>query len=153
MQAEVTFVPASSFSLDALGDIFTRSFEGYFYPGTLTAAMLAARARIESLDLHHSLVLLVGGEPAGVALLGLRGDRAWCGGLASRRRSAGAAWRTAARRGAARPSARGGGAAVHARGADANEPRSRPTRAPGLRSRATCGYHLVAPAGWPWRHR
>lgn len=81
MQAEVTFAPASSLSLDALGDIFTRSFEGYFYPGTTTAAVLAARARIESLDLHHSLVMLAGGEPAGVALLGLRGDRAWCGGF------------------------------------------------------------------------
>jgi GNAT superfamily N-acetyltransferase len=75
------FLPASTFSLDALGDIFTRSFENYFYPGTTTAAVLATRARIEQLDLHRSLVLRLGDELAGIALLGLRGDRAWCGGF------------------------------------------------------------------------
>src|SRR5689334_21906148 len=81
MQVEPQFVPASSYTLDALAEVFTRSFEAYFYPGTTTAATLAARARIENLDLHHSLVMRIGDEPAGIALLGLRGDRAWCGGF------------------------------------------------------------------------
>ena len=76
-----TFLPASAFSLEALGDIFTRSFENYFYPGTMTAAMLAARVRIEQLDLYRSLVMHLGDEVAGIALLGLRSDRAWCGGF------------------------------------------------------------------------
>jgi GNAT superfamily N-acetyltransferase len=75
------FLPASAFSLDALGDIFTRSFENYFYPGTTTAATLSARVRTEQIDLHRSLVMRVGDNLAGIALLGLRGQRAWCGGF------------------------------------------------------------------------
>ena len=75
------FMPASAFSLEALGDIFTRSFENYFYPGAMTAAQLAARVRTEQLDLHRSLVMRLGDDVAGIALLGLRGDRAWCGGF------------------------------------------------------------------------
>jgi GNAT superfamily N-acetyltransferase len=81
MIEDLSFAPASSYSLEALGDIFTRSFENYFYPGTTTAAVLAARVRVEQLDLHRSLVLHVGEAPAGIALLALRGDRAWCGGF------------------------------------------------------------------------
>ncbi|MFL5802045.1 MAG: GNAT family N-acetyltransferase [Roseiflexaceae bacterium] len=78
---EVRFLPASSFALDTLADIFTRSFENYFYPGVTTVEVLARRARIESLDLQHSLVMLAGEETAGQAMIGLRGDRAWCGGF------------------------------------------------------------------------
>src|SRR5262245_28206210 len=81
MSEKLSFAAASSFSLDALGDIFTRSFEDYFYPGTTNAAALAARVRTEQIDLHHSLVLRLADAPAGLALLGLRGDRAWCGGF------------------------------------------------------------------------
>lgn len=81
MSKTPAFVPASAFSLDALGDIFTRSFENYFYPGTTTAAMLAARVRTEQLDLYRSLVMRLDDNVAGIALLGLRGDRAWCGGF------------------------------------------------------------------------
>jgi GNAT superfamily N-acetyltransferase len=78
---QVTFAPAASYSLDALGDIFTRSFENYFYPGTTTAAILSARVRTEQIDLLRSLVMRVADDPVGIALLGLRGDRAWCGGF------------------------------------------------------------------------
>jgi ribosomal protein S18 acetylase RimI-like enzyme len=75
------FRPASSFTLDSLADIFTRSFEEYFYPGVTTAEVLARRVRSENLDLLRSLVMLLGDEPAGQAMLGLRGSRAWCGGF------------------------------------------------------------------------
>jgi GNAT superfamily N-acetyltransferase len=81
MPIQATFVSAASYTLEALGDIFTRSFEDYFYPGTTTAAVLAARVRTEQIDLHRSLVMRVGDDAAGIALLGLRGDRAWCGGF------------------------------------------------------------------------
>jgi ribosomal protein S18 acetylase RimI-like enzyme len=75
------FLPASSFTLDAFAEIFTRSFEAYFYESTATAATLAARVRVENIDLSRTLVMLVGDEPAGQALLSLRGARAWCGGF------------------------------------------------------------------------
>jgi GNAT superfamily N-acetyltransferase len=78
---QIDFTSTSTFSLDTLGEIFTRSFEGYFYPGTTSGAMLATRARIEQLDLLRSLVMRVDGEPAGIAMLALRGERAWCGGF------------------------------------------------------------------------
>jgi GNAT superfamily N-acetyltransferase len=81
MALAVTFAPAASYTLDALGDIFTRSFENYFYPGTTTTAILSARVRTEQIDLHRSLVMRLGDQVAGIALLGLRGDRAWCGGF------------------------------------------------------------------------
>jgi GNAT superfamily N-acetyltransferase len=81
MTDQPRFVPASLFALDALADIFTRSFEEYFYQGTTTAEILAQRVRIEQIDVHRSLVMLLGDEPAGQALIALRGDHAWCGGF------------------------------------------------------------------------
>jgi len=81
MTSELRFLPASSFALGALADIFTRSFENYFYPGATTVEVLARRARHESLDLHRSLVMLDGEEIVGQAMIGLRGDHAWCGGF------------------------------------------------------------------------
>ena len=81
MNHNLQFVSASSLSLESFADLFTRSFENYFYPMKLTASIFAARLRLESLDLHHSVVLLVNDKPVGQATLGLRGDTAWCGGF------------------------------------------------------------------------
>jgi GNAT superfamily N-acetyltransferase len=81
MTDQPRFLPASSFALGALADIFTRSFENYFYPGATTVEALARRVRIENLDLQRSLVMLVGEEPVGQAMIGLRGEHAWCGGF------------------------------------------------------------------------
>lgn len=77
----LTTTPASALSLDALADLFTRSFEAYFYPGITSAHTLARRVAAEQIDLMRSLVLRVDGEPAGVALLARRGERVWCGGF------------------------------------------------------------------------
>ena len=54
------FVSAASLSLEAFADIFTRSYEGYAYNVRATAPDVAARVRTEQLDLHRSLVMLVG---------------------------------------------------------------------------------------------
>lgn len=81
MPDQPRFVSASTFALDAFADIFTRSFEAYFYEGTTTTAHLAERIRDENIDLYRSLVMLVDDEPAGQAVLALRGDQAWCGGF------------------------------------------------------------------------
>ncbi len=77
----VTFTPASAMALEALAELFTRSFETYFYPGVTTPQVLARRVAVENIDLLHSIVLRVNGDPAGVALLARRGPRAWCGGF------------------------------------------------------------------------
>ncbi|HMQ33904.1 MAG TPA: GNAT family N-acetyltransferase [Chloroflexaceae bacterium] len=81
MAEPITFTPASSLSLEALAELFTRSFEAYFYPGVTTPAILARRVAAEDIDLVRSVVLTVGGQPAGVALLARRGARAWCAGF------------------------------------------------------------------------
>lgn len=81
MTDQPRFLPASAFSLDAFADIFTRSFEAYFYQGVVTAEHMARRVRLENIDLHRSLVMLVGDDPAGQAVLALRGEQAWCGGF------------------------------------------------------------------------
>lgn len=81
MADQPRFLPASAFSLDAFADIFTRSFEAYFYQGVVTAERMAERVRLENIDLHRSLVMMVGDEPAGQAVLARRGDQAWCGGF------------------------------------------------------------------------
>lgn len=77
----IRFVPAARLSLEAYADVFTRSFTGYFYPIKMTASGLAARVRIEHIDLYRSLVLMKDNLPAGQATLALQGDRAWCGGF------------------------------------------------------------------------
>lgn len=74
-------VSAAGYSLDALANLFVRSFAGYFYPVQVNAEQLAMRVRTEQIDLAHSLVLLHDGEPAGLALLGVRDRHVWCGGF------------------------------------------------------------------------
>jgi ribosomal protein S18 acetylase RimI-like enzyme len=77
----ITIVSAADYSLVALAEIFTRSFEAYFYPGTTSAQQLSRRVRLEQIDLAHSLVLVADDAPAGIALIALRDRRAWCAGF------------------------------------------------------------------------
>jgi GNAT superfamily N-acetyltransferase len=94
----IGFVAAGSFSLEALADIVTRSFEAYFYQDVMTAEALARRVREEQIDLWASPVMLLDGAPAGQALIAVRGERAWCGGFGMMRplRGRGLAHRLAA---------------------------------------------------------
>lgn len=75
------FLPAAAFSLDTLADLFTRGFAGYFYAATISAEMLSNRVRADQIDLARSVVMQVEGTLAGLAVVALRGDQAWCGGF------------------------------------------------------------------------
>jgi RimJ/RimL family protein N-acetyltransferase len=75
------FIPASSLSIEQLADLYTRMFGEYFYPALVTPAELAERIPAERLLLDRSPVLCVDETPAGMALLGLRGERSCCGGF------------------------------------------------------------------------
>jgi len=74
-------VPASSVSLEEYAEAFTEGFAEYFLPVTLDAAAFARKARVEQCDLQHSLIAYDGDRRAGVAVLSIRGDLGWCGGL------------------------------------------------------------------------
>lgn len=85
MNHALHFAPAGTLPLDQLAKLFTNAFEDYFVPVLMLPEQLAQRMRSEQIDLWHSSVLSVAGEPAGVALIALRGSRGWCGGFGIRK--------------------------------------------------------------------
>ena len=61
---------------------FNRSFEGYFVPMAHTVDSLRALIAVNAVALAHSFVALDdAGQPAGIALLAIRGARGWIGGM------------------------------------------------------------------------
>jgi len=70
---DVRMVPATSYALDDLADLFERSFEGYVVPIRMTGDHLSRMVRSDSIDLSASLVLCLEGRPAGLILVGIRG--------------------------------------------------------------------------------
>ncbi len=81
MRRPLTFRAAASLSLEEVAAAFNAAFAGYFYPQQLTGASLARRARLEQLDLQHSLLAYDEEDFVGLTLLGIRGARGWCGGF------------------------------------------------------------------------
>jgi ribosomal protein S18 acetylase RimI-like enzyme len=83
--------PADTLSIDELAALFNAGYEGYFVPFRVDAAQLENMIAAWHIDLARSRV--APGE--GVALLGVRGERGWIGGLgvipAARRRGVGRA--------------------------------------------------------------
>jgi ribosomal protein S18 acetylase RimI-like enzyme len=79
--SEYQIVRASRFDLETLARLYTRTFEGYFYPAVITPAMLASFIHVEDLDLDLSPVLTVHGELVAFATVGLRGKAAYCRGF------------------------------------------------------------------------
>src|SRR5207248_8188762 len=82
-------VSADTLSLDELAALFNAGYEGYVVPFRIDAEQLASWIAAWHIDLARSRVV----PTEGVALLGVRGDRGWIGGLgvvpAARRRGLG----------------------------------------------------------------
>ena len=74
-------VSAAGFDSAALAALFVRGYEGYFVPVHLDAAGFDVMARSGDLSLEDSRVGRLAGEPAGIALLGIRENRGWVGGV------------------------------------------------------------------------
>src|SRR3954452_4862362 len=72
---------SSEFSLSQLAAIFTAAYEGYVVPFVVDEASLAYMVDAFDLDLTRSFVAVEAGRPIGLANLGLRGERAWLGGV------------------------------------------------------------------------
>ena len=87
----MNLVPAATLSIDELAALFNAGYEGYVVPFRVETSQLQNMIAAWHIDLARSRI--APGE--GVALLGIRGERGWIGGLgvvpAARRRGVGRA--------------------------------------------------------------
>jgi ribosomal protein S18 acetylase RimI-like enzyme len=77
----VALQPASRFTHAELAEIFNAGYEGYYTPFSVDEAAFRFISTIWDDDLDASRVALVGGEPAGICKLAIRGDRGWIAGV------------------------------------------------------------------------
>lgn len=73
----IQLVPARNFSMDQLTAIYNQTRVDYMVPMPMNAARLAEYIHTYDVDLDHSLVAQSDGQLMGVAMLGIREDRAW----------------------------------------------------------------------------
>ena len=83
---------ALDYPLPELVEILNRGFENYFVPIQFTISQFSNMLRKDSIDLDWSRVLLIDGEPAGIALIARRGwtSRLAAMGISQPKRGAGA---------------------------------------------------------------
>lgn len=73
----IKLIPTSRFTIDQLTAIYNQTRVDYLVPMPMNAARLAEYISAYDVDLEHSLVAVQDGEMLGVAMLGIRQDRAW----------------------------------------------------------------------------
>lgn len=73
----IKLIPASRFTLDELTGIYNQTRVDYMVPMPMNAARLAEYISVYDVDLDHSFVAMQGDVMRGVAMLGVREDRAW----------------------------------------------------------------------------
>lgn len=66
---------------EALADIFTRAYAGYWFPVEVDADRLRRMVSTYDIDRSHSVAVLDGHSAVGVALLAVRGNQGWVGGM------------------------------------------------------------------------
>ena len=79
--ATLRLEPASTLSLEQLAALFTDAYEGYPVSMHIDATGLARMIGTSDLDLDAARIARVAGEPAGVCMIGVRGDEGWIGGM------------------------------------------------------------------------
>ena len=75
--AAIKLIPASEFTIEQLTAIYNQTRVDYMVPMPMNPARLAEYVSTYDVDLEHSLVALQDDNLLGVAMLGLREDRAW----------------------------------------------------------------------------
>ncbi|MBI5714910.1 MAG: GNAT family N-acetyltransferase [Chloroflexi bacterium] len=70
-------VPASQFTIEQLTALYNKTRVDYMVPMPMNVARLADYVRLYDVDLDHSFVVMQGEEMLGVAMLGVRQQRAW----------------------------------------------------------------------------
>lgn len=73
----IVLTPASEYTIQELTDIYNRTRVDYMVPMPMNAARLEEYIYTYDVDLEHSLVATHGDDMLGVAMLGVRKDRAW----------------------------------------------------------------------------
>ena len=73
----IKLIPASEFSVEQLTAIYNQTRVDYMVPMPMNEARLREYINIYDVSLEHSLVAQQDGQMLGVAMLGLREDRAW----------------------------------------------------------------------------
>ncbi|MBA3766714.1 MAG: GNAT family N-acetyltransferase [Acidobacteria bacterium] len=81
MTETLRIISAASVTLEQFATAFEAAFAGYFFPVTLTSEQLSRRVRFEHLDILRSRLAYDGDELAGMAMLGVRQEVGWVGGL------------------------------------------------------------------------
>lgn len=81
MAPRYTYENALSSTFAQLAEMHNQTFAGYFFPMAMTAETTAEFWRIYHIDALSTVIMRERGDLAGVARLGLRGDRGWCGGF------------------------------------------------------------------------
>ncbi|MFN8412366.1 MAG: GNAT family N-acetyltransferase [Anaerolineales bacterium] len=77
LTVDIKLVPASHFTVDELTAIYNQTRVDYMVPMPMNAARLSEYISMYDVDLDHSLVAMQGDVMRGVAMLGVREDRAW----------------------------------------------------------------------------
>src|SRR5262252_9657163 len=67
--------------LEALAALFERAYEGYDVPLHVNAGAVAFMLETFDLDPAHSRIAWRDEQPVGLAMLAVRGERAWVGGM------------------------------------------------------------------------
>lgn len=73
----IRLVPASQFTIEQLTTLYNKTRVDYMVPMPMNVARLADYIRLYDIDLDHSFVAIQGEEMLGVAMLGVRYQRAW----------------------------------------------------------------------------
>ncbi|MEQ1833886.1 MAG: GNAT family N-acetyltransferase [Candidatus Eisenbacteria bacterium] len=76
-----TFTSAAELTLGDLAELFTRAYHGYAVEMHVDAGAMAFMEETFDLSVAHSHIAWRDGRSVGVAMLGLRGDRGWVGGM------------------------------------------------------------------------
>lgn len=74
MTSAISHRRLSECSLEDAAEAFTVGFSGYVYPMNVTVPSLQLRIERDHVDLDESRVYFDGGKPAGILLIGRRGD-------------------------------------------------------------------------------
>lgn len=80
--SEYRFSPALSYTFEQLAEMHNLSFSGYFMPANMTPSQTADFWRVNQIDATRCVVMhAANGAYVGMARMGTRGNRGWCGGF------------------------------------------------------------------------